>query len=98
MNIPRDVPGPRTTANEEVHRLDAEAEAFMAAHALGIIEAWNRTGDPASYLGWDNAAVRQHWPELWSLWRAVHQAKDRLVKLMHNEYARRQQILDPGTK
>lgn len=97
MSIPRDIPPPRQPANETVHRLDAEAEAFMRKHAAGIIDAWYRTGDPAAYELWDNDAVRQHWPELWSRWRAMHQAKDRLAALVMNERHRRL-ILDPGQK
>ena len=90
MNIPRDIPTPPdATANGRAHRLDAEAEAFMRQHAAGIIDAWYRTGDPAAYGLWDNDAVRKHWPELWTRWRAMHQAKDRLAALVINERQRR---------
>lgn len=90
MKLERGIPAPvPDDANERVHRVDAEAEAFMKAHANGIINSWLSTGDPAGYPGWDSQAVRQHWPELWSRWRALGQAKDRLAVLLNQEYERR---------
>jgi hypothetical protein len=85
MDIPRGIPTPPPdVANERVHRLDAEAEAFMKQHAKGILYALEQHGDPTAYAGWHEAACRQHWPELWARWRAVHQAKDRLAALLTN--------------
>lgn len=87
--IPRDIPGPRPTANDRTHRLDAEAEAWMNEHAPGIINAWLDHRDPTKYARWDEAAARQHWPELWTRWRTKVQADDRLAALIDNEYERR---------
>jgi hypothetical protein len=90
MKIERGIPPPPPPdANAQVHRLDAEAEAWMQAHAPGILNAWLNTGDPSDTNHWDEAAVRKHWPELWTRWRALGQAKDRLRVLMDNEYERR---------
>jgi hypothetical protein len=83
MDIPRGIPAPLDgTANERAHRLDAEEEAFMTAHAAGIIEAWDRTGDPSTYPAWNEA--RQQWPGLWSRWRALVQARDAMNRLIDN--------------
>lgn len=91
MSIPRGIPAPTPPgANERAHRLDAEAEAWMKEHAPDILNAWFNTGDPTDTTHWHEASVRQHWPELWTRWRAVVQAKDRLRTLMDNECERRQ--------
>ncbi len=83
MDIPRGIPAPLDgTANDRVHRLDAEAEAWMKAHAAGVIEAWDRTGDPSTYPALNEA--RQQWPGLWSRWRALVQAKDAMNRLIDN--------------
>lgn len=97
MKLERGVPAPISSdANARVHRVDAEAEEFMKAHAAGIIDAWRVNGDPANYPAWDSEAIRKHWPELWTRWRNMHQAKDRLGTLLMNE--RQRLILDPGSK
>jgi hypothetical protein len=106
MKLERSIPAPvPDDANERAHRVDAEAEEFMAEHAEGIIRAWNKYGgDLTAYGGWDEAAVRKHWPELWTRWRNLEQAKTRLGALIDNELNRRWDstrgrfILDPGTK
>jgi hypothetical protein len=89
MDIPRDVPTPKPTPNELLHRLDAEAEAFMKEHALGIINAWVTYKDPTIYPRWNEDAVRKNWPELWTRWRTMTQARDRMEALIGNEYDRR---------
>lgn len=88
--IERGIPlPPPDTANERAHRLDAEAAAFMEKHANGIINAWLTCGDPTTYAAWHEASVRQHWPELWSRWRALQQAQERMTSLVYNEHERR---------
>ena len=37
-----------------------------------IVYFWIEKGDPERYTGWDDDAVREHWPEFWLAW---HQYK-----------------------
>lgn len=91
MNIPRDIPTPPdATANERAHRLDAEAETWRTANVAQVRNLLTvALNYPHLPVGWDEAAVRQHWPELWTLWNQYRQARQRLLAHVENEKQRR---------
>lgn len=99
MKLERGIPPPvPDDANERVHRVDAEAEAWRTANAALVRNLLTvAVSYPDKPVGWDEAAVRQHWPELWTLWNQYRQARQRLLAHAENEKQRRL-ILDPGPK
>jgi hypothetical protein len=75
--IGRGLPGPIPPAPDAHARMDAEAEAWMKENALWIAETFNAGNEPPLTAD-ELSALRQHWPELWTLWQQARQAQERL--------------------
>jgi hypothetical protein len=86
MKLERSIPAPvPDDANERAHRVDAETTAWMkeraAIYARSIEAVLMDDHSPAP---WHEAEIRQHWPELWTLWNQYRQARQRLLKHVDN--------------
>lgn len=71
----REIPGP-IPAPPDGQALSADEVAYRRAHAKGLYAA-AQAGDITTYAGWNEAEVRKHWPELWTLWAQYRRAEDR---------------------
>jgi hypothetical protein len=97
MTIESGKPAPVTSdANSRAMEREDAAEKWIAERLQRLTDAWLAHGDPYAFggtLGETGADVqagaRRHWPELWSAYRQLAIARDRVSALIGNERARR---------